>query len=187
VIWVAVAAAFAAIAFSAREEIAIVAEEIMSTPNQNWTKWDADFKAAAKKYGVPWTWLKAISLNESSLGTAKSVAWGEKFPEDVEKSKSSDGKSWGLMQVTLTTARGMDPFATEVKLNNAKYSIDLGARYLGQMYKRYPQVDLRHAEWVVKSYNQGPGNTDKERRGEISGYAEEYWARFKRNLQKVEA
>lgn len=187
-IWVAVAAAFAAIAFSARDEIASVAEEIMSTPNQNWTRWDADFKAAASKYGVPWTWLKAIALNESSLGSAKSVAWGLQFPNDIEKSKSFDGKSWGLMQVTITTARGLDPFATEAKLNDAKYSIDLGAKYLGQMYKRFPQVETRFSEWVVKSYNQGPGNTDKERSGQISkGYADEYWERFKRNLQKVEA
>ena len=155
--------------------------------NQNWNRWDKDFKAAGLKYSVPWQWLKAIALNESTLGTYPSVALGIQEPKNVEGSKSQDGKSWGLMQVTLTTGRGLDPFCTEEKLNNPLYSIDLGAKYVAQMAKRFPQVEVRYVEWVIKSYNQGPGNTDKERAGKISGYAGEYWDRFKRNLIKVEA
>lgn len=174
--------------FLNRETIALTVETAVAKQSSNWTLWDADFKAAGAKYGVPWQWLKAVALNESSLGSAKSVARGLVAPTDIEGSKSTDGKSWGLMQVTLTTGRGLDPFCTEVKLNDPKYSIDLGAKYIGQMSKRFSQVETRYVEWVIKSYNQGPGNTDKEKSGKIAkGYADEYWDRFQRNLQKVEA
>lgn len=188
-------AGLGALLFVKREEVAEVASDVaqeaevfVATQVSNWTRWDADFKLAARVHNVPWTWLKAIAMNESSLGSAKSVAWGLQFPNDIEKSKSTDGKSWGLMQVTLSTAKGLDASATEAKLNDPKYSINLGAKYIAQMSKRYPTMELRYVEWVIKSYNQGPGNTDKERSGLISkGYADEYWERFKRNLQKVEA
>ena len=58
---------------------------------ENWTKWDNDFIAAGKTYQVPWTWLKAIALNESSLGAYPSVAHGIQEPTDIEGSKSQDG------------------------------------------------------------------------------------------------
>lgn len=153
---------------------------------KNWTTFDPLFEKYAVRYSVPSTWLKAICMNESSLGLAESVRSGLSDPLNVEGSKSYDGKSWGLMQVTLTTARDMDISATPQKLNNAEYSIDLGARYVAQMMRRFDRNDPRYIEWVIKSYNQGPGNTDKERKGSIQkGYADEYWARFQRNLKLV--
>lgn len=151
-----------------------------------WKKYDSLFQYSGQKYGVPWTWLKAIALNESSLGSARSVAHGLLYPNDIEGSKSSDGKSWGLMQVTLTTARDMDASATPQKLNSPAYSIDLAARYLKSLSGQFPSVDARRTEWVIKSYNQGPGNTKKERAGTSSGFAQEYWERFQRNLKRVE-
>ena len=155
--------------------------------NKNWEKFDPLFKKYGARYNVPWTWLKAIALNESSLGTERSVARGIENPNDVEGSKSYDGLSWGLMQVTLTTAREMDPTATQQKLNNPEYSIDLAARYLSKLATMFSRVDARFTEWVIKSYNQGPGNSRKERDGKSNGFAHEYWARFQRNLEKVEA
>lgn len=154
------------------------------TVSENWTKFDSLFRSSAEKYGVPFEWLKAIALNESSLGTAKSVALGMQNPNDVAGSKSSDGKSWGLMQVTLSTAKGLDKNATEVKLNSPAYSIDLAAKYLKQLSTQFSRLDTRYVEWTIKSYNQGPGNTKKEQATGI-GYADEYWARFQRNLEKV--
>lgn len=150
----------------------------------SWNAFDRLYKLSADKYGLPWEYVKAIALNESNNGLEKSVRRGLENPSDIEGSKSSDGKSWGLMQVTLTTAKDMDPSATVEKLNNAAYSIDLGARYLSKMMARY-RGELRQLEYAVKAYNQGPGNTDKEVAGRISGYAQTYYERFARNLERV--
>jgi hypothetical protein len=155
-----------------------------------WTMFDADFQRESAKYsGQNWKWLKAIALNESELGQEQSVALGIKTPTNVSGSKSSDGKSWGLMQMTLTTAKGLDQAATEVKLNNPQYSIALAAKYLPVIERTLSPLVTRSSprflEFLIKSYNQGPGNSRLEFVGSIPGYANEYWARFQRNLQKV--
>lgn len=155
----------------------------MGSPN--WTRFDALFLKYSQVFGVDRDVIKAICMNESSLGLAPSVARGLASPTDIEGSKSTDGKSWGLMQVTLTTARDMDSTATAEKLNNPDYSVKLGANYLSRMQKLYLKSDPRWLEWVVKSYNQGPGNTAKEIKGEIAGYSDEYYERFVRNLTKI--
>lgn len=152
----------------------------------NWERFDSLFKKYGSAYGVPWTWLKAVCLNESNLGAAKSVARGLASPSDIEGSKSSDGLSWGIMQVTLRTARELDPAATQEKLNNPEYSIKLSAQYFKKLSSLFSKIDLRYTEWVIKSYNQGPGNTKKEIAGTSSGFAQEYWNRFQRNLTRVE-
>lgn len=155
--------------------------------SKNWTLFDPLFERYANKHGVPSVWLKALALNESSLGTAPSVARGLANPSDTLNSVSSDGKSWGLMQVTLSTAKMIDPSATPQKLNNAEYSIDLAARYVNSLIKMYSRTDSRFMEWVIKSYNQGPGNTGNEKSGKIKkGYADEYFARFERNLKLIQ-
>ncbi len=154
---------------------------------ENWQRWDYYFKLYGEKYGVDWKILKAICMNESSMGTNKSVAAGLVNPKNVAASASSDGKSYGIMQVTLSTARGIDPSVTPQKLNLPEYSIDLAAQYLAEIKKMFSPGDLRYLEWVIKSYNQGPGNTRKEADGKIQGYAAEYWRRFKNNLEIVSA
>jgi soluble lytic murein transglycosylase-like protein len=160
--------------------------ETVETHLDFWTQFDALFQNYGARWGVDWTWLKAIALNESDLGRAKSVARGLADPTDVPGSTSSDGKSWGLMQVTLTTARDLDASASEIKLNNPDYSVNLAAKYISQLKSQFNQFDPRFMEYVVKSYNQGPGNTRKEIQGKIAGYAQPYWERFQRNLQRVE-
>jgi len=144
---------------------------------------DPLFKAEAAKYGLNWKMLKAIAMNESSLGTHPSVARGLAFPSDVDGSKSDDGKSWGIMQVTVPTARDFDPTATAEKLNNPAYSIKIAAQYLAWVLLQFK--DDPRLEWIVKSYNQGVGNTKKERAGAIKGYANEYWSRYQRNFEKI--
>jgi len=165
-----------------RREIGEKVEENLDS----WNRFDALFQKYGNIHGVPWMWLKAICLNESSLGAAKSVARGLSVPSDIEGSKSSDGLSWGIMQVTLRTARELDPTATQEKLNNPEYSINLSAKYIKKLTSLFSKLDLRYTEYVIKSYNQGPGNTRKEISGATSGYAGEYWERFKRNLKRVE-
>lgn len=153
--------------------------------SDNWTRFDALFQKYGRKFNVNWKYLKAIAMNESSLGSVASVARGLEVPIDVEGSKSQDGKSWGLMQVTLGTAKDFDSTATAINLNNPEYSIKLAARYLAHLQGRFNMLEMRWLEYVIKSYNQGPGNTEKERKGLIKGYAEEYWSRFQRNLERV--
>lgn len=135
--------------------------------NEDFFIYDRLFQQYGRRYLFPWRWLKAIAMNESDLGKNPLVAAGL---------VSSDGLSYGLMQVTLTTARDMDPAVTPAKLNNEEYSIKLGANYLRQMYLRYGG-DRRK---TIMAYNQGPGNTDKGKE-----YAAEYYERFVRNLTKV--
>ncbi len=155
-----------------------------------WTKYDKLFKKYGMESGVSWMWLKAIAINESSLGTHASVRNGIANPLNAAGSASHDGKSWGLMQVTLSTAKMLDMLATPEKLNNPEYSIELAAEYLSQLGKFFDPKDMRFVQYVVKSYNQGPGNTKKEIAGKIMGYAEDYWKKFQHNLflvQKIDS
>jgi membrane-bound lytic murein transglycosylase MltF len=138
-----------------------------------------------------------LTLEEAVKGVKKTITFtapapcetcdgkGSKNPNDVEASKSSDGKSWGLMQVTLKTAQWLDPKATVAKLNNPEYSIDLAAKYLKFLFDYFPQVDSRRIEWVVKSYNQGQGNSANERAGKSQGFAHAYWAKYLKLTSEV--
>lgn len=149
-------------------------------------KYDVLFRKYGTQYGVKWSWLKAIAMNESSLGRAKSVKRGLEEPSDIEGSKSYDGKSWGLMQMTIPTARDYDPSATPERLNDPDYSVKLAARFVRSLQYAFETIDPRFEEWVIKSYNQGQGNTQKERNGTISGYAQTYWERYQRNMRLIE-
>ena len=122
-----------------------------------WYRWDSQFKAAAGRYGIDWKWIKATAIVESSLGQNPRVLAG---------GVSEDGKSWGLTQFTLATANDMCPIDVGGKrytgigaaeLNIPEVSIELAAKYLSQLRKRFPG-DTRKA---IISYNQGPGNTAK--------------------------
>jgi soluble lytic murein transglycosylase-like protein len=171
---------------SQSDEVRNTVSDNIASRLESWNKFDALFQKWGSVYGVKWTWLKAIAMNESSLGQAVSVSEGLRNPSNVEGSKSTDGKSWGLMQVTLSTAKTLDPLATPQKLNDPNYSIKLAAEYVSKLQKMFPIVETRWNEWVIKSYNQGPGNTQKEMRGQVKGYAQAYWERWQRNLSRVE-
>ncbi len=131
-------------------------------------KYDPIFKKYSARYSVPWRWLKAIALNESSLGTNPRVLAGL---------VSSDGLSWGLMQVTLTTAK--DLYKREVsaeELKNDEISVDLAAKYLQRLMRYFPG-DTRK---IIMSYNQGEGNTMKGKE-----YALPYWEKFQKHLKMI--
>ncbi len=160
-------------------------DEPENIPVSAWNRFDDLFEKYGDMYGVPRFWLKAIAMNESDLGRAKSVARGLIVPTDIEGSKSSDGLSWGLMQVTLKTGKWLDATTTVEKLNDPDFSVYLSAMYLSQLQNQFSRNDSRFDEWVIKSYNQGPGNTKREMVGAGGGYANTYWERFQRNLNKV--
>lgn len=126
------------------------------------------FQKYASIYSLDWKMLKRISWIESRVGMYSSVKRGLENPKDIKGSVSQDGKSWGIMQVTLSTAKGYDPLATEEKLNNAEYSIKLASQHLKFLKNTYPQFKERD---IVMSYNHGQGNQlkflDKEKAGTL--------------------
>lgn len=149
------------------------------------TQYDSLFKKYGAQYGVDWTILKRICYIESTLGANPRVLRGILNPNDVEGSKSSDGKSWGIMQLRPSTAQQFDPSATPQKLNNPEYSVKIAAQYVAwcQGYVARNIVSRSSGaflEWVIKSYNEGVGNADKEQEGKIEGYADAYWEKFKK-------
>lgn len=147
------------------------------TNSDGFTKFDALFKAAAARYAIlDWRWLKAMAWQESQIGQVRSVARGLAVPTDVEGSKSSDGLSWGIMQVTVATARDMRPGTTAEHLNDPAISIDLGARYFSQMLRRYKG----NVDRAIRAYNQGPGNEDKNAK-----YADAHLSKVKMYYQKI--
>ena len=127
--------------------------EVQLIPDDEFTRWDTLFHSASKAHGVPWRWIKAVCWVESDLGRAASVKRGLEFPDDVEGSKSSDGKSWGLMQVTLPTANDVRPGTTVSMLNNPVISIDCGSRVLARNMRHFPKDPVS----VFRAYNGGLG------------------------------
>lgn len=144
-------------------------------------RWDSLIRKYSLAYGVPFEWVKAIMMNESSLGDAPSVARGIADPLDIEGSKSSDGKSWGLMQLTLPTARQFESAVSAAGLNDPEVSVRIGTKYLQWLMQRNPSP-FTQEEFVIRAYNGGPGFA-----GTVAGRRDTptYYARFKRNLAKV--
>lgn len=137
-------------------------------------KWDGLFKRYGTRYNVPWRWLKAICMNESSLGEHPSVARGLEDPSDVDGSKSDDGLSWGLMQLTLRTARALEGAQIDaVFLNNPDNSVRLGAELVSELILKY---GIEDRESIIRDYNGGP------KKGPMTIV---YYARFMRNLSQV--
>lgn len=171
----------AAVALAGKNKV----EDVVTVESDSFHRWDPLFKKYGTQFDVDWRILKAISMNESRLGEEESVKRGLASPTDVEGSKSSDGKSWGLMQMTLTTGHDFDPSITVEKLNDPEYSIRIAAKFLAWIEDHFDDADPRRLEAVVKSYNQGVGNTLKELDGRSDGFAGEYWDRFQRNFALV--
>jgi len=151
-------------------------------------KFDQTFKVIGEKYLIDWKILKAIALKESTLGTHPKVKRGLEFPNDIEGSRSEDGLSWGLMQMTLSTAKDYDKLATQAKLNNPYYSIDLSARHLKGLMRQFS-----NERDYIMAYNQGAGNQKKfiqmENQGTLKesnfSQAREYYKKYQQFLKEV--
>lgn len=147
--------------------------------NSDWfTRWDSLIHEKARKYQVPWRWVKAVMWNESTLGLNRRVASGLSTPTDAESSKSADGKSWGLMQVTLITANEMRPGTSVSDLNNPEISVDLGARYLAKQFRTFKG----DREKTIRAYNGGPGFEKT-----VAGQRDTpiYYAKFEKHLAEI--
>ena len=140
------------IAIAGRNPIRNGVEAVTNT--SDFEKWDYLLKKHARSYGVSWRYLKYIILNESSNGNAKSVLRGLAVPSDVEGSKSSDGKSWGLMQITLPTAKALaGRSVSAVELNNPDFNVALSAKLMKELVLRY---GVNNREKIFRDYNGGP-------------------------------
>lgn len=174
--WVGIAAVFAF--FSAPRKVSVVSAK---------PSYDDLFKKYGSIYNIDWRMLKAIAWVESKLGTYRGVVdTPEEQAKGLNQADSSDGKSSGLMQVTLTTARDFDKNATFQKLGNPEYSVDIACKYINFTKRYFSVTDPRYTEWLVKSYNQGAGNTLKEKNKTIkSGYANDYWTKYQQAYNMV--
>lgn len=142
----------------------------------NFSRWD-DLLVKYASETAPFFWLKNLMMIESTLGMNSRVARGIECPEDIEGSKSEDGKSWGLLQLRPSTARDYDPNSSAVLLNDPEYSIMIGSKHLHRLFMTFNGEE----QWVIKSYNQGEGNSHKELSGLTDGYAGTYWAKYLKN------
>lgn len=117
-------------------------------------KYDSLFQKYGAIYQVPWRWLKAICIVESDLGRDKRVKIGLQNPFDYEGSKSSDGLSWGIMQVTLKTAKALAGESVSIAdLNNPEVSVKLAAQLMRENINRF---GIEARESIVRAYNGGP-------------------------------
>lgn len=172
-----IVAALALAAFAASRNQTVIDAVITELPA--FEKFDPLFKQYGLEEGVPWRWLKAFAMNESSLGTHPSVSLGMDDPSNPQ-SVSDDGLSYGLMQLTLPTANDYESVSF-ADLNNPETSVRIAARFISHLMAKFSS----QKQWVVKAYNEGEGNAAKERAGQIAGKAQEYWDRWQRNLSRV--
>lgn len=135
--------------------------------SSDWTKYDELFKRHGRNNGVNWEWLKAIALNESNLGRDSLVKAGK---------VSSDGLSWGLMQLKQSTANDFKKGVTIADLNNPEISVEIAAKYVSMLQKLFSGDQKK----IIMSYNQGQGNTLKGKT-----YALGYYEKWLKNLSLV--
>lgn len=141
---------------------------------ENYSRWDEMMCFACRLSPVPWHWMKLIAMVESALGQNPRVKAGLDHPADTESSKSEDGLSWGLLQLKPSTAKDFDPNASARLLNDPAYTFKIGAALLTRLYKNFKGEE----QWVIKAWNQGQGNTEKEKAGLIPGHAANYWNKY---------
>lgn len=113
-------------------------------------------------FGIDPKTLKAIALNESSLGKNKGY-------EPI-------GGTTGLMQIKLSTAKDFFPSLTAADLEKDDNQVKAAAAFLASLKKQFPGDEKK----LVMSYNQGAGNT---RAGKE--YALGYWEKYLKNKALV--
>ena len=168
-------AVFAVLALTKSSGGSVVSDNV--TP---WNRYDSLIQKYVAGTSVPFDWVKAIMIIESDLGRAPSVARGILNPTNVDASKSSDGKSWGLMQLTLPTARMFEPLITEVGLNDPEISIRLGVKYLKWLISK-KGLDQ---EYIARSYNGGLGWPNSSTGRNMTAV---YYSKFLLALDRVRA
>lgn len=115
----------------------------------------------------PWAWpsdLRELTFPLEFQQEVRQAASRWKVPEDLlfsvirqessfDHTVHSSAGAWGLMQLMPVTASSMVPEALD--LMDTKINVDLGARYLSELHKKYGQW-----EHAVAAYNAGTGAVD---------------------------
>lgn len=153
--------------------------EAAVSSNDAFNQYDEYYRNFGKQFKVPWRWIKAIAIVESNQGAARTVAYGLANPTDVDGSRSFDGLSWGVMQVTLSTARWLEGQQLQVPyMNVAENSIRIGAKYLAYLVSQFGY----DSEKVSRGYNGGPTYF---KRVTANANTLIYWGKFKTALETV--
>lgn len=117
-------------------------------PRRRWRledAYDAEFAAAAREHGVPAALLKAIAGQESDfIASAANLSGG-----DGER-----GGSYGLMQMSLATARLMRPDITPALLYVPGVNTSLGARHLATLLRAAARNGYGF-DSAISAYNAG--------------------------------
>ncbi len=95
---------------------------------------------ASMRYGVPFTWVKAIAGAESD--------W---IPTAYRAEPQINDASYGLMQILYRTAKGLGYTGQPNGLYEPATNIDLGARYIRDLINSYGEDFQR----VYSAYNSG--------------------------------
>lgn len=125
------------------------------------TEYDHLFIKYANKHGLDWKMLKAIALNESTLGKNKGY--------------EPKGGTVGLMQIKLSTARDYYPNLTDKDMMNDEIQVMSASAFLRDLLNKTKDVKK-----AVMSYNQGLGNTLKGKT-----YADPYWAKYLKHYDLI--
>lgn len=160
-------------------------EEEVVAHKDSFHRWDDLFDRYGRMYGVPFVWLKAICMNESSLGEYPTVALGLSEPANKEGSKSQDGLSWGIMQVTEATGRDFDPGCNYFRLNNPDYSVEMACKVLARSMRAFPLVDPNNEEHNVKAYNGGVQRILWEITGDWQQFTQDKKAKHRQAIDRV--
>lgn len=133
---------------------------------------DALFLKYGLLNGVKPELMKAIALVESDLGQDPRVKRGD---------TSSDGKSWGIMQIAprIGSAKEIEikgVNTTPEMLNDDETSIQLAAKLLGYLTRKYEGDENK----IVRAYNQGEVHTDNNR-----SYADDYFKKYLKAKAKI--
>ena len=100
---------------------------------------DALIADAAARYGLPFSWIKAVVATESNFD-----------PMAQRSEPQINDESIGLMQLLTATARGLGFTGSIDELYDPWINIDLGARLLAQLKSRYGSFRR-----VYSAYNSG--------------------------------
>lgn len=157
------------------------------------------FDASAKRNAVPRDLLFAISLQETRNSDPRAFRQ-EPVPAWIAESKvldSARAKGWtnqqlsasyGLMQVLGATAWGQAWRGTPSGLFEPRVSIELGARYMGSLLKKYKSSNLS-ADGVLYlaliAYNGGHTAVSKVQAGQPQPQATAYAAAVLRRLEAI--
>lgn len=104
--------------------------------------YDGIIRDSSSRYAVPFEWIKAVIGTESSF---RPTAYNPESPE------SQKDDSYGLMGVSLRTARALGFTGDPQVLFDPATNIDLGSKLLGQLVARYG-LDFKA---VYSAYNSG--------------------------------